>query len=196
MALIKVQRLSYCINCENLLPVKCAKCRAHPDRKPRHIVVYDCPPILETGPCGCVKIACQREGCGKSKWTTVPKARSFLRQFCSRACANVVIAEGQKTRSRIACACGCGRWVERPPCKLKTHKRSFFSRLCQARWVSANRRRHGHACGRCGGRWSCSKECSLAEIKSPGVCMACFKAAASSVPASVVRRYANDSLAS
>ncbi len=56
---MKVQRVRWCSQCESLLPLKCTKCLSHPERTPKQVELFDLPEILETGPCGCVRFACQ-----------------------------------------------------------------------------------------------------------------------------------------
>ena len=104
------QEIRACSKCGDLLPLKCQACLRHPGKKPRPIILYDCPPILATGPCGCILITCQRPGCAKRMWRTVKSAKQGESHYCDRRCWNLVLNAGKKTRKLMPCGNeGCRR---------------------------------------------------------------------------------------
>lgn len=134
---IKVQRIAYCTQCECLLPKRCTKCVAHPDRKPRIVEIYDAPKILKTNECGCVGFRCQRVECMNTRlvWRH-PRADGtlgFKNHFCSPECVRIVTAAARKAkRITETCSCGCGRTVTRPASCMRA-KHTYFSQLCHFR---------------------------------------------------------------
>lgn len=133
----KVQRICWCVQCEELLPSKCEKCIKHPDRKPRIVEVYGAPPIIETNKCGCVGFKCQRNACTNPDlvWRH-PKADGtlgFKNHFCSPACVRAVTSEAHRAcRVEVPCDCGCGRICMRRKSELRS-KGVYFSQLCHYR---------------------------------------------------------------
>lgn len=129
---MKFQRIRYCDQCEELLPKVCTKCVKHPDRRPRMVELFGMPPVLSIGPCGCVKIGCQRTGCAITVWR-VPRADGSLglkNQFCSKSCNALVTAERKKAKRITAtCSDGCGRTVTRPASNMRA-KYVYFSQVC------------------------------------------------------------------
>ena len=72
MSTFKVQRIRSCVQCGDLLALKCKTCLKHPDRKPRVVELYDWPQVLKTAECGCcIQFQCQLPGCTKTRWTCV-----------------------------------------------------------------------------------------------------------------------------
>ncbi len=129
---IKLQRVCWCIQCETMLPRKCAKCVKHPDNKPRVVELYGVPAVLDTNECGCVKIRCQRDGCTKTMWRH-PKADGTLghkNHFHDPECVRIATAAARVSkRITVICSCGCGRTVTRPASNLRA-KHSYFSQKC------------------------------------------------------------------
>ena len=124
---IKIQKIHECRQCGDLLPLKCLKCLAHPDRKPRIVELYGLPPILETGPCGCVRIACEREGCARSVWRRVYQVAKHPSRFCGDSCARIFQAARRNTQQEVTCANpGCERGAD------GTRKR-FKVKVCRLR---------------------------------------------------------------
>ena len=135
MSFVKVQRVCYCIQCEEMLPKRCKKCVKHPDRRPRVVEIFDAPPVLATNECGCVKIRCQRPGCLQTMWRH-PRADGTLgnkNHFHDPACVRIVTAAAKRAaRVTVVCTCGCGRTVTRSLSLMKA-KRVYFSQLCHFR---------------------------------------------------------------
>lgn len=131
----KIQHIRFCKQCRELLPTKCAKCIVHPERKPRVVAIYDSPPILATGPCGCVKIACQFEKCSRKRfmWRRL-KADGSLAQhnhYCTPDCARDDIASARTTRVMVTCAyVPCSKKKERKACEVKNMRSMCCSPAC------------------------------------------------------------------
>lgn len=125
---LKIQRVKFCTQCHEALPLKCSKCVKHPDRVPQVIEYYDWPEIVETCPCnGAVKVRCQRPGCEKItpwRWRTHNKGKMARAKsiFCSKQCGLSVLAESRKKRVQVPCGY-CGKPKE---VKLSLSKRSAF----------------------------------------------------------------------
>ncbi len=136
MSFVKVQRVCWCVQCEEMLPRRCTKCVKHPDRKPRVVEIFDAPPVLATNECGCVKIRCQRPGCLHTMWRH-PRVDGTLgnkNHFHDPDCVRIVTAAAKVAkRVTVICSCGCGRLVTRPMSNMKA-KNVFFSQLCHFRW--------------------------------------------------------------
>lgn len=145
------QHLMFCVQCHELLPRKCHKCITHPDRKPRIVEVFGVPPILQTAPCRCVLIACQREGCDKTMWRQLMASGELkLRNhFCSVTCRNRVIADARKKVNKPIPCTFCNTIVLRSPSDTKNRLHTYCNPECFHRHrvqVKANRRRQleGH----------------------------------------------------
>lgn len=127
----RVQRICWCVQCEERLPDRCEKCVKHPDRRPRVVEIYDAPPVLATNECGCVKIRCQRDGCLSTMWRH-PRADGTLgykNHFHEPACVRVVTAAARKAqRVTRNCSCGCGKKITRPASNMRA-KQTYFSQL-------------------------------------------------------------------
>ena len=123
-------RVSYCVQCETLLPRRCVKCVKHPDRKPRVVELYGVPEVLATAECGCcVRLRCQRPGCFKTMWRPKKDLARLKNHLCSVACRQAVVAAAKVSmRVSVPCACGCGKTVSRPKSNIKT-ERVYFSQL-------------------------------------------------------------------
>lgn len=132
---MKIQRICWCVQCEEILPRKCSKCVRHPDRKPRIVELYGVPPVLDTNACGCVLLRCQRDGCIKTMWRH-PRADGTLgykNHFCSPECVRIVTAAARVAKRITAeCSCGCKRTVTRPASNMRA-KQVYFSQLCHFR---------------------------------------------------------------
>lgn len=130
---IRVQRIRWCTQCECMLPKRCAKCVAHPDRKPRMVEIFGAPQVLATNECGCVKIRCQRPGCQATMWRH-PRADGTLgyrNHFHEPQCVRFVTAAAKKAKQvAYVCACGCGRGGMRTMSDMRA-KYTYFSHLCQ-----------------------------------------------------------------
>lgn len=133
--MLKIQKIRYCEGCRDLLPLKCLRCLKCPTRTPKPVEVFSWPPILETAACGCIKIACQREGCYKTFWRNVPARgkggkATASQQYCSPQCV-LIAARKVRSLARKQVPCDeCGKMVYRKPCELKTFKRAFCSKAC------------------------------------------------------------------
>jgi hypothetical protein len=134
--MLKIQRIRWCVQCECPLPLKCARCVKHPNRKPKIQDVYDWPPILATRDCGCIQIACQREGCTAKMWRHVPSASKrdgkcrYRNQFCSPRCSSIAGNAGRLNRKEVSCA-ECSKKLIRKAYNLKTWKHSFCGPKCR-----------------------------------------------------------------
>lgn len=130
---IKIQHVRFCRSCQELLPVKCTKCIAHPERKPRVVEIIGTPKILATAPCNCVKLQCQRDKCAGTMWRQL-KADGSLptkNHFCSGFCQNMVTAAARKTKTTITCSFVlCRKPVEKHLSALKVIQRAFCSQKC------------------------------------------------------------------
>ena len=126
--IFKIQRVRSCLQCGELLSRKCTRCLIHPERKPKIIELYDWPKILETGPCGCIKIACQLLGCKNTYWR-YPRlhyktAKSVARNlYCSKKCsANAAnIAKGNRAVKAFCSFCGMAKMVIPAILKVRQH---------------------------------------------------------------------------
>ncbi len=134
MSIFKIQRIRSCVQCGDVLALKCAACTKHPERKPRVLEIYDWPPILKTAECGCcIQISCQAEGCTRRMWRNVKHNKASMaaskRSFCSIACAARSMAMARCTRQTVPCD-----WCKKPVTKksyaLKTWKKSFCNQTC------------------------------------------------------------------
>ncbi len=132
---MKVQRICWCLNCEEMLPKHCSKCIIHPDRKPRVVELYGVPPVISTNACGCVLLRCQRDTCLKTMWRH-PRADGTLghkNHFCSPECVRIITAAAKvDKRVTVVCSDGCGRLVTRPASNMRA-KHAYFSPLCHYR---------------------------------------------------------------
>lgn len=134
MSMFKVQKIRSCQQCGDLLPLKCKSCTCDPKRKPRVIEFYEWPEILATGPCGCIKIRCQAEGCTRTVWRDPKhygkggKAIS-KRFFCSIPCSARSMAAARCTRQTVPCAY-CSKQVVKKSYALKTWNKSFCNQTC------------------------------------------------------------------
>lgn len=132
METLRFQKIRACVQCEEILSLKCERCLKHPDRKPRVIELYEWPPILRVGPCGCLLIACQAPGCRNTKWRYPrlhsKEGKAVSQTFCcSPKCAAKVAASTLKTSIEVACACGCGKKFTKQPAVLKLRRHVYFS---------------------------------------------------------------------
>lgn len=132
LAGIKVQLVRFCVQCEDILPRRCTKCIIHPSRKPRVVELFGVPPVLSTNTCGCVKIVCQRGGCGRTMWRH-PSADGTLgrkNHFCSPECVRIVTAAAKRAaRVSSLCSCGCRRLVVRAASNMRA-KQVYFGQKC------------------------------------------------------------------
>ncbi len=134
MSTFKVQKIRSCVQCGDLLSLKCKSCAIHPERKPRVIDLYDWPPILATGPCGCIKILCQAEGCGKTTWRNPSRCgrggkATSKKLFCSYLCSTRTLAAAKNIRQKVPCAY-CEKITIRKSYLLKIWALSFCNRSC------------------------------------------------------------------
>lgn len=129
MSEFKVQYIRSCVQCGDILSKKCGGCTKHPNRKPRITEIYDWPPILATGPCGCIQIKCQRAACGNLAWRSRGHQSimsRFKSAFCSRKCNSIANFENRKNRLTVKCAWHlCDTKIERKCSILKTFKHSY-----------------------------------------------------------------------
>lgn len=135
---LKIQHVRFCRQCRELLPTKCVKCVAHPERKPRVVALYGAPPIIGTAPCGCVKVKCQRAACGMDAWKKLKKTGQLPERnlYCSKQCHLLDINVARRVVAPMPCQ-ECGVMAQRPPSALSP-KVFFCSRQC--RWVSERKR--------------------------------------------------------
>lgn len=134
MSTFKVQRIRSCVQCGDVLSLKCKGCVKHPDRKPRVIEYYDWPEILKTAECGCcIYIQCQFPGCGKCVWRNKShnrEGRAISKAFfCSTTCSGRTIGLARVNRREVPCAY-CAKKVMKKACELKTWKHAFCNRTC------------------------------------------------------------------
>ena len=132
---MKVQRVRFCRQCQELLPTRCSKCIVHPERKPRIVSIYDSPPILATGPCGCVKISCQYAGCKAKRfmWRRLKHDGTLAQHnhYCTQECARADIAQARTTRVTVTCSYKkCGVKFERKPSEVKGMRHAFHTPKC------------------------------------------------------------------
>lgn len=140
--LFKIQRVRSCVQCGDLLPLKCAKCVKHPARKPRIIELYEWPEILETAPCGCFKIACMLPGCTKTMWRIRKFKHGLAEQkhfFCEQRHAQRFHAQQKRNSVVVACE-ECKTRIERIPAKIKA--RMFCKPEC---WYIYQKRKQAEA---------------------------------------------------
>lgn len=131
MSPFKIQRIRSCVQCGDVLGLKCMACVKHPNRKPKIVEVYDWPTILETCPSGdCLKISCQRPGCVGTMWRSRSHTRGrkmkYETMYCSRECNIAALAKARDTRVTVPCGWhACNAKVQRKASTLKTFKRAF-----------------------------------------------------------------------
>ena len=132
---MKVCRVRWCVQCEEILSKKCVRCIKHPDRKPRIVELIGTVNIIETGPCGCVRFSCQRVGCPKTMWRHLrlsgKTSYAVRNHFCSTSCCAATTADKKRLARPMICAyppCGRVRLVQRSELKGKT--RIFCSGKC------------------------------------------------------------------
>ncbi len=135
MSASKVQHIRFCKQCRELLPTKCEKCLVHPERRPRIVSIYDAPPILATGPCGCVKLACQLEKCTRKRfmWRRLKADESLAQHnhYCTAQCGRDDIAAARNTRVMVTCAYKpCSKQKERKACEVKNMRSMCCSPEC------------------------------------------------------------------
>ncbi len=136
MSTFKVQRIRSCVQCGDMLSLKCKACTAHPNRKPRVIELYDWPEVLKTAECGCcIQIRCQATGCVKTrwcntKWNTQGKQPS-KRFFCSIPCSSRTISSDRCKKQTVPCAY-CTKPVSKKSYEVKTWTKSFCNKTCYA----------------------------------------------------------------
>ena len=143
----KIQKINYCEQCHKILPLKCSCCLKHPGRKPKTRVLYDLPPIIETGPCGnCVKVACQFKGCPGvgdrpgTMWREIRSAKRHPNLYCSPDCKHEAQRDENKYEITVACAnTDCGKPVkrERRLFREKITVRAFCDHKCF--WIQKKR---------------------------------------------------------
>lgn len=127
----KVQFIRSCVQCGDVLSLKCKSCVKHPKRKPRVIEYHDWPEILEAGPCGCcIKIACQSPGCSKAMWRYtghVKGGKSLTKRFfCSKPCFH-----RGNTLERVQVSCSyCTKPTTRKISSSPTWRHSFCNLTC------------------------------------------------------------------
>lgn len=134
MSVFKVQRIRSCVQCGDVLGLKCKNCIKHPERKPRVIDFYDWPEILKTAECGCcIQIRCQADGCGKLVWRNAKHNRggkAISKAFyCSISCSARSMAMARCKRQSVPCAY-CSKMVVKKMFSLKTWVRSFCNNTC------------------------------------------------------------------
>lgn len=138
MNTFKVQKIRSCVQCGSVLNKKCKACLAHPERKPQVVTLYDWPPILEHGPCGCcVRIACQLSGCTNDwVWRHVKRkngkatAKNF---YCTVLHRNRAQAGAQRL-PKVETTCAyklCGKTILKDPWKIKQTAESYCHATCQ-----------------------------------------------------------------
>lgn len=124
------RRVLFCVQCEEPLPSKCAKCVKHPNRKPKYVELFGTPEIFARSACGCIQIRCQRPGCFKLPWKRESDTERFKNLFCSRSCTGIVTAAAKVAkRVMLPCSCGCGRIISRPASNM-LRKHVYFSQKC------------------------------------------------------------------
>lgn len=191
---MKVQRIRFCVQCEEALPRRCAKCVKHPDRRPRVVELFGVPAVLATNECGCVKIRCQRPGCLRTMWRHPLADGTLARRnhFCSPACGRAVTAAAKRA-ARVAapCSCGCGRQVVRPASNMRA-QRAYYSQRChylhRAALLAQARRRAAEADDAVQAYACYSPRCRGAvtdHTKLPGGAYACVRCHARGAPPSV-----------
>ena len=122
------QKIHFCSQCGDTLPLRCVKCIRHPERKPRVVELFDAPPILRTGPCGCILIQCQRQGCKETRWCRLKADGTFelKNYYCSKYCGGQVTGEARKTRQILPCSYpGCTKKVEKHVSSIVRTKRIY-----------------------------------------------------------------------
>lgn len=134
MSTFKVQRIRSCVQCGEMLSLKCKACVKHPERKARVLEFYDWPGILKTAECGCcIKIACQGAGCVQTVWRNSKHNRggkSISKAFyCSVTCSARSMAAARCTRQTVPCAY-CTKPVVKKSYALKTWTQSFCNNSC------------------------------------------------------------------
>ena len=131
----KVQRIRSCVQCGDVLALKCQVCIKHPDRKPRVVSIHDWPPILKTAECGCcIQIACQLTGCLNKMWRQTNRyggagKNVYARCFCSPVCASRAAAV-TKTRGREVPCDWCRKTVFKKLYTIKSWKASYCDNTC------------------------------------------------------------------
>lgn len=134
MTNFKVQKIRSCQQCGDLLALKCSKCIRCPDRTPRIVELYDWPTIIQTGPCGCLLIACQAAGCKNTMWRRTSSKNKAgknrcLHCFCSKTCSAKTLAAQRTTRVTVPCAY-CQKAVVKSSYAAKTFVRAFCNQTC------------------------------------------------------------------
>lgn len=134
MTTFHVQRIRSCSQCGDVLPQKCGGCLAHPDRKPRIIELYDWPPILATGPCGCLLIQCQAPDCTNKRWRYPflknKEGKSVAKTFCcSPKCATTIANSAKAKKIKVNCAY-CEKLKEVWPSVLKARRNIYCKPEC------------------------------------------------------------------
>lgn len=130
MSTFKIQRIRYCVQCKETLPLKCLNCVKHPNRRPRVIERHDWPEIIKTAECSCcIKIRCEALGCVQTMWRHtghVKGGKSMNKRFfCSKICFHRSIRNAQ--RVTVPCAY-CRKLVEKKVSRTWTH--SFCHQTC------------------------------------------------------------------
>lgn len=133
-ATFKVQRIRSCVQCGDVLGLKCKSCLKHPDRKPVVVEFFDWPEILKVAECGCcILIACQAPGCVNRMWRHrkherggLTSSRSFI---CSPKCGGKLLHITRSKRQQVPCAY-CSKLVTKKQFTLKSWVRSFCNNSC------------------------------------------------------------------
>lgn len=140
MKTFRVQKIRSCVQCGDVLSLRCAGCVKHPERKPRVLEYYDWPEIIKTAECGCcIQIRCQLNGCTKTMWRNVKhnrESRAVSKHFfCSPRCAGSSVGLSRVNRKKVPCAY-CGTPVMKKMYDLKSFKNAFCHRTCYALYRS------------------------------------------------------------
>lgn len=149
-----IRKQCFCQNCRTkFMPnlTTCPKCIVNPERKPRIVVLYDAPEILDTISSSTktftspqleavkrlldrhVFFRCQRPTCTNLVCRRVNKngTLDIQNHFCSTKCRDAVTGAARITRVKVPCANECGRQIERQQSDLKLAKHVYCSHQCQ-----------------------------------------------------------------
>lgn len=143
MAIFKVQRIRSCVQCGDVLSLKCSSCAKHPHRTPRIVSYYDWPPIIKTCEAGDhILIRCQFTGCtAEPFWRLTNKGRGgrnvYSRCFCSTSCFN----RASKTKGREVPCGHCRKSVFKKLFSLTTWQASYCNNTCY--FLARAKAKHG-----------------------------------------------------
>lgn len=169
MSVFRVQKVRSCVQCGDVLALKCGACAKHPERRPRVLEVYDWPEVLKTAECGCcIKIRCQLEGCTQTMWRNIKHNRAGKAasrgSFCSIRCSARSMAAARVTRETVPCD-WCARPVVKKSYALKTWKKSYCNRTCY--FLRRAKDQHGAAEAK---RLAAKEDSKLAMLECRGRC--------------------------